>query len=106
MLDQVTLNRSSQYYIDPIDPWPPSRFYRAQVVASKAPTVLRMLIPMKLTLSGAIGSQAQIDCISPIGPTDAWNFLASVTLTNPVQPYYDFDACGKPPRLYRVLTTP
>ncbi len=106
-LEKVTLNTSNQYYLDSADQFPTSRYYSAtQTGTGAVQPGLQMLIATKLSLNGTVGSQVQIDCINPIGPTDAWTLLANVVLTNPVQSYHDFDAYGKPPRLYRVRLTP
>jgi hypothetical protein len=39
-------------------------------------------------------------------PTDAWLELATVTLTNTTQLYFDGAVIGQPARLYRLTTNP
>jgi len=58
-----------------------------------------------IRLTGNVGSSWRLDCINPIGPTDAWVTLDTVTLTNASQ--FDFDpAPGSLRRLYRVVAVP
>jgi hypothetical protein len=48
----------------------------------------------------------RVDAINQFGPTDAWFTLATVTLTNTTQLYFDTSAIGQPPRLYRLVPVP
>jgi hypothetical protein len=48
----------------------------------------------------------RIDYINVIGPTDAWVTLATVTLTNTTELYFDLTAFRQPPRLYRLVAVP
>ena len=60
-----------------------------------------------ITLTGAIGSSVRIDYINQFGPIDAWvTNLATVTLTNTSQLYFDTSAIGQPVRLYRTVLLP
>jgi hypothetical protein len=62
------------------------------------------------TANGAVtsapGSSVRIDCLNAIGPTDAWVTLATVTLTNSSQSYFDLTAFRQAPRLYRLVPLP
>ena len=59
-----------------------------------------------ITVTGNVGDSVQVDCINLLGPTDAWVTLATVTLTNTSQLYFDLSALGQPPRLYRLMQLP
>jgi hypothetical protein len=48
----------------------------------------------------------RVDCINQFGPNDAWVTLATVSLTNTSQLYFDISAPGQPPRLYRLVPSP
>jgi len=47
-----------------------------------------------------------VDHINQFGPIDAWVTLATVTLTNTSQLYFDPSAIGQPARLYRLVPVP
>ena len=101
----VALSNSSQIYWD-ISP-AAQGFYRAwQSVSAGPPANLDIGQVARITLSGAIGEIRRLDYINRFGPTDAWVNLASVTLTNTSQFYFDFSAFGQPLRLYRVTEGP
>ena len=59
-----------------------------------------------LTLKGGVGLTYRIDFINAIGPTNNWTALATVTLTNGQQFYFDASAIGQPSRVYRVVQVP
>lgn len=59
-----------------------------------------------ITLKGSIGSSVRIDYLNAIGPTNAWTALATITLTNSPDLYFDGSAIGQPQRLYRVVQLP
>jgi hypothetical protein len=106
-LATVPLANSPQYYFDLSAPLPPQRFYRSwqSAPASVIPTLDLHLIPA-LTLTGNIGSQVRVDGINQFGPTDAWFPLATVTLTNTSQLYFDVSVIGQPARLWRLIQIP
>jgi len=106
-LDSVSLPSTSQYWIDLTAPLPQQRFYRAWITgsASAAPMRDQRLIPA-LTVTGSPGNQIRVDGINQFGPTDAWFTLATVTLTNTSQLYFDVTAPGQPQRLYRLVLVP
>ncbi len=107
MLDIVDLTNASQWYFDAMEPLAPARFYRArQTEGLNQPPRLSLFLTPAVTLTGAIGSSARVDYINQIGPTDAWVTLATVTLTNTSQEYFDTSAIGQVPRVYRVVTSP
>ena len=59
-----------------------------------------------IVLEGDIGSLYRVEYINVIGPTDAWQILAEITLTNSPQYYPDFSAIGRPARFYRLVLPP
>ena len=99
-LDAVTLNTTPQFYPDRSEPLPSCRFYRAWQtnVPSRQPALQLTSLTTEITLTGAIGSSVRIDYIKPVGPTDAWLTLDTVTLTNATQPYFDFTMFRRPAR--------
>jgi len=106
-LGTVDLATTSAWYFDVSAPLTAQRFYRAW--QSGAPTVIPRLdlhLAPALTLTGSIGSSVRVDFINQFGPTDAWVTLATATLTNPPQLYFDTSMIGQPPRLYRILPAP
>ncbi len=104
--DTVVLTQVSQWYFDTRSPLPPQGFYRAWQSGGGAPSALNLHFVPALTLTGSIGSSVRVDYINQFGPTDAWVNLASVTLTNTTQLYFDTSAIGQPPRLWRILPVP
>jgi hypothetical protein len=59
-----------------------------------------------ITLKGGAGQNFRIDYINAVGPTNAWITLATLTLTNNQQFYFDVSAIGRPARLYRLVQLP
>jgi hypothetical protein len=108
LLDTLPLVSPPQWYFDLSTPLPPQRYYR--VWQSGTPSILPALtlpgIVPALTLSGMIGDKVRVDAINQFGPTDAWFTLATVTLTNTTQLYFDVSSIGRPPRLYRLVPVP
>jgi hypothetical protein len=104
--DHVPLTAASQWYFDVSSPWPPQGFYRAWQSGEGTPPVLDLHFIPALTLTGAIGNSLRVDYINQLGPIDAWVTLATVTLTNTTQLYFDTSVVGQPPRLYRILPVP
>ncbi|HEY5909463.1 MAG TPA: choice-of-anchor tandem repeat GloVer-containing protein [Verrucomicrobiae bacterium] len=105
-LDTVTLTNSGQLYVD-VSPLSAERFYRSRQDESAGivPSLAVHLIPA-IKLTGAIGSSVRIDYINQVGPIDAWLPLATVTLTDTSQEYWDTSVIGQAPRLYRLVTLP
>lgn len=56
-----------------------------------------------ITLFGTVGLNYRIDYISPYGAPDSWISLATITLTNSPQFYFDTSAIGQQGRLYRTV---
>src|ERR1035438_2501250 len=102
----MTLSNSSQFYFDVSEPLPPQRFYRAWQSGTPgvAPSLSMVGMVPAITLTGNIGDSVQVDCINRFGPIDAWVTLATVTLTNTSQLYFDVSAPGQPQRLYRLVS--
>lgn len=69
------------------------------------PVVSVSLVPA-LELLGQVGRQYRIDYINAVGPTDAWNMLVTLTITNNPQTYFDVSAKGHPVRYYRLVQLP
>jgi len=100
-----TLTNTSGFYIDS-SPTYGQRFYRAwQPWPSPAPSISLERLPA-ITLSGPIGSRLRVDWINPIGPTNAWLALATVTLVRNPQLYIDTGAFESSRRLYRIVPVP
>jgi hypothetical protein len=108
LLDSIVLSNSPQWYFDQSAPLPSQRFYRAGQTG--APIVIPALtlpgmVPA-LTLTGTVGNKVRIDAINRVGPTDAWFTLATITLTNTTQLYFDTTTFGQQPLLYRLVPVP
>lgn len=103
----VSLVGTSNCFFDATQPFRSQVFYRArqQGTANVAPTLDLHLVPA-ITLAGTIGTAFQVEGINQFGPIDAWFPLATVTLTNSTQLYFDTAAIGQPPRLYRLISLP
>lgn len=105
--DSVALTNPSQFYFDLTRPLPPQRFYRAwQTDILSPPSRLDLHMVPAITLTGALGSSVRVDYINQFGPTNAWVTIATVTLTNTSQLYFDTSVIGQPPRLWRLIPVP
>jgi hypothetical protein len=106
-LDTAILVASPQWSFDCSTPVPASRFYRAlQTSPPGQPPGLSLSLVPAITLSGTVGSSVRLDYIQQFGPTNAWQNLATVTLTNTSQLFFDTSAVGQPPRLWRTRSGP
>jgi hypothetical protein len=63
-------------------------------------------IVMPINLSGNVSSSWRIDYINDLGSTNDWLTLATVTLTNTTQVYFDTTALNQPHRFYRLVPLP
>jgi hypothetical protein len=105
--DSLLLTNASQWYFNLNTPLTAQRYFRAwQAGVQVAPPALDAHLIPALTLTGAIGSNVRVDGINQFGPTDAWFPLATVTLTNTSQLYFDVSVIGQPPRLWRLVASP
>jgi hypothetical protein len=107
-LGSVSLTSTSQFYCDISVPLPPQRFYRAWQTGtpSVVPSLsLPGMVPA-ITLTGNVGDSLELDYINQFGPTNAWVTLATITLTNTSQLYFDVSDIGQPARLYRIVPAP
>jgi uncharacterized delta-60 repeat protein len=106
-LATVTLGSPPNWWFDLTEPLPAQCFYRAVVISGgRFPPLLELHRIPTLSLTGNVGDQIRLDGINQFGPTDAWYELATVTLTNTTQLYFDSAAIGQPARLYRLTTNP
>jgi hypothetical protein len=107
ILESVSLTSPSQYWFDLTLPLPPQRFYRAWQTGTPSvmPSLDLHMVPA-ITLTGSVGGSVRLDYINQFGPIDAWVTLATVTLTNTSQLYFDVSAPGQPQRLYRIVPSP
>jgi uncharacterized repeat protein (TIGR03803 family) len=107
MLGSVSLTTTGAYWFDGTVPLPAQRFYRAWQTGAPGvmPSLDLRLVPA-ITLTGSIGASVRVDYINQFGPTDAWVTLATVTLTNTSQLFFDVSAPGQPQRLYRLVPLP
>jgi hypothetical protein len=106
-LDTVVHTAPSEFWFDVAGPIRPQRFYRAW--QSEMPGIVPSLklnsVPA-ITLAGDIGKSLRLDGINAIGPTNAWETLATVMLTNTFQLFFDVSSIGQPRRLYRIVPVP
>lgn len=107
-LGSMILTNASQFCFDVSERLPAQRFYRTW--QSGTPGVvpalsLPSMVPA-ITLRGNIGDTFRVDYITQFGPIDAWATLATVTLTNTSQLYFDTASIGQPPRLWRIVPGP
>jgi WD40 repeat protein len=77
----------------------------APAVLNVIPVIAVSMVPA-LELVGQVGRQYRIDYINAVGPTGAWNPLATLTITNNPQNYFDLTAKGQPARYYRLIQLP
>ena len=102
-------NSLAMNYTPPNSGWgysggPAARHYRSWQTGAPGviPSLDLHMVPA-ITLTGSIGNSVRVDCINRFGPIDAWVTLATVTLTNTSQLYFDVTAPGQPERLYRPV---
>ena len=106
-LSSLVLTNAAEFYFDLTEPLPSRRFYRAWAMGAPAISpVLDLRMVPALTVTEAIGGAVRVDGINAIGPVDDWFTLATVTLTNTTQLYFDVSAPGRPARLYRLMPVP
>jgi hypothetical protein len=99
----VPLTKPQQWLFDISGPGS-QEFYRFVAIPDSGPTpMLDLQLVPAITLTGLLGSQMQIDYLTQSEATNLWVELATVTLTNALQFYFDTTAIRQPPRVYRVL---
>jgi hypothetical protein len=59
-----------------------------------------------ITLNGGVGLTYRLEFINAAGPTNAWEVLATLLITNQPQYYFDLSAIGQPRRFYRLVELP
>lgn len=102
LLAQATMQDDTDWYFDLSAAAEGARYYRVSQEANSAPSVALHFVTA-VTLNGAVADRIRLDYINRVGPVDAWVPLATVTLTNPPQLYFDTSAVGASARLYRVM---
>jgi Ig-like domain-containing protein len=104
--ENVALTNSSQWYFDLSAPASQGLYRTSQSSGGgPGPTLDLHMVPA-ITLTGSIGNSVRLDYINQFGPTDAWVTLATITLTNSSQLYFDTSMIGQVPRLYRIVPIP
>ena len=59
-----------------------------------------------VNIGGEIGQTYELDYINSFGPTNAWSPLATITVTNSPQWYFDGSSMGQTQRFYRFVLVP
>jgi hypothetical protein len=72
---------------------------------SVIPALAVNIVPA-ITITGGVGTTYELDYINQFGATNAWLPLATLTLTNNPQLYFDLSAIGQPSRFYRIVQAP
>jgi hypothetical protein len=67
---------------------------------------LNIFLTPTVGVTGQVGARYRLDYINAVGPTNAWNALATMTITNLPQYYFDLSARGQPARFYRLVEVP
>ena len=67
---------------------------------------LRVDMVPTVTVKGEIGASYRLDYVNIIGPTNNWAYLATVSVTNNSQLYFDLSGAGRPARFYRLSPSP
>lgn len=76
------------------------------------PAFLNILPALKIdmvpaiSLIGAVGLTYRLDYVNAVGSTTNWITLATITLTNSPEYYFDTSAIGQPTRFYRLMQVP
>ncbi len=68
-------------------------------------TSLQLHLVPRITLIADVGQDYRLEFIHPLGPTNNWNVLDLISITNNPQFYYDISAIGQPQRYYRLSAT-
>lgn len=106
-LDTVAPITLPQFWFDTAGVSSPQRFYRTWQggTPAAAPSLELNLVPA-IPLAGNTGTSIRVDFINVIGPTNAWQTIATVKLTNSMQLFFDVSSIAQPPRLYRLVPVP
>src|SRR5204863_1911313 len=88
ILSNINLTSPSQFLFDNSTVLPQQRFYRARNADTNNQPGLRLSMAQGVTVTGAADQTLRLDYIHPIGPTDAWTTLTTVTLSNGPQCYF------------------
>ena len=77
----------------------------AVVIVNVLPVLGITTVPA-ISITGDVGRSYQLQYIPSIGPTNNWNDVATILITNSPQFYPDYSAIGQPLRFYRVVEIP
>jgi hypothetical protein len=84
-------------------------FYRLAGTKRSNPALLNVLPGLTInmvpavSLTGTLGVNYTIQYVNTVGPSDQWTTLATVTITNVPQFYFDVSGVNQPSRFYRVV---
>ena len=102
-LANVTSAQSGEYHVVVTNPGGSTT--SADATLNVVPTLGIVMVPTVIVI-GDVGSTYTLQYINAFGPTNAWNDLATVTVTNNPEYYFDLSAIGQPTRFYRLGWTP
>jgi hypothetical protein len=103
VLNNVQTSQSGMYSV--VVSNPEGSATSRSVSLSVIPAIDINLVPA-ITLKGSVGWTYRIEYLNAVGPTNAWATLATVTLTNSPEFYFDASAIGQPARVYRLVQLP
>lgn len=103
-METLTLQLPLTFCVDQRDPGSVQAYYRGWTAGlSDDSLALDLHFIPAISLTGTIGSRVRLEFIKAVGPTDAWEPLTSLTITNYPQMYFDTSSIDQPPRLYRIV---
>ena len=72
------------------------------IMLSILPSLGINMVPA-ISIAGTIGAVYQLEYVNMLGPTNDWQLLETVTITNNPQYYFDVSAIGQPKRFYQLV---
>jgi hypothetical protein len=78
----------------------------SQLALVSAQPALDIYMTPTVDLHGDLGSAYLVEYVNAVGPTNSWITLATVTITNQPQFYFDISGIGQPKRFYRLVVAP
>jgi hypothetical protein len=79
---------------------------------TSAPAILNVLTSLgidmipAITLTAEVGYNYSLQFITAASPTNGWNSIVTITITNNPQTFLDWSALGEPRRFYRLVQVP